>query len=323
MSFWQERKVVVTGGAGVIGSYLAEELVSQQAKVTVLDNLEAGRLENLAAIRDRITFVEGDITDIAFCRDQFHGQDVVMNLAAQAPGVGHSQNNHVSLLGRNVQIGSVVLEAARQVRVPRFLVVSSSCVYPDDAPVPTPELPVCTGEPERVNSGYGWSKRHQELLAHYYAREFGMTIAIGRPFNAYGARDYGRGDKSHVIPAVIERLLQPGPELVVWGSGRQTRSFIHARDVALGMMLITEHYAVCDPVNLGHDHETSMAELARLLVDLSGSRKTIVFDTTKPEGAPRKSADMTKFRKVTNGFEPQTDLRTGLLEMLEMHRKHA
>ncbi|MCK4375779.1 MAG: NAD-dependent epimerase/dehydratase family protein, partial [Candidatus Brocadiae bacterium] len=133
-------------------------------------------------------------------------------------------------------------------------------------------------------------------------------------------RDLASGERSHVIPALIERLLSDAPELVVWGSGEQTRSFVHARDVATGLRLVTERYAVCDPVNVGHDRETSIKELVSLLMNLSGLRKEVVFDTSKPEGCQRKSADMTKFRKVTGGFQPGTELRQGLLEMIEAHR---
>jgi len=320
LGFWQGQRVVISGGAGVIGSYLAEHLVAAGASVRIVDNLENGHLGNLAAIRDRIEFIAGDVTDMSVSQAACAGMDVMMNMAAQAPGVGHSHLNHVPLLGRNVQIGSVILEAARQQGVGRALVVSSSCVYPDEAPVPTPELPVFTGEPERVNSGYGWAKRYQELQAQHYAAQFGMQIAIARPFNAYGGRDIGRGEQSHVIPAIIERILSDEPELMVWGSGTQTRSFIHARDIAQGLALVTEHYAVADAVNVGHDHETTMAELARLLLEVAEVEKPIVFDTSKPEGCKRKSADMTKFRRVTHGFEPVTELRDGLREMVEAHR---
>ena len=323
MEFWKGKRVVVPGGAGFIGSYLTEELAAAGAAVTVVDNFDTGRRENLAAVRGKIQVVEGDATRLDFMAAQCQGADAVLNLAAQAPGVGHSHTHHAELLGQNVLIGTVVLEAARRAGVPRTLVVSSSCVYPDDAPVPTPELPLFTGCPEHVNAGYGWSKRYLELQAEHYARRFGMAIAVARPFNAYGGRDLGHGERSHVIPSLIQRLFAPGPELVVWGSGRQTRSFIHARDVAIGLLLVSEKYAVCDGVNVGHDHEISMADLAGLLMELSGIRKKIVFDTTKPEGAARKSADMTKFRRVTGGFQPQTDIRTGLQEMLDAHRRHA
>lgn len=323
MSFWNRKQVVVPGGAGFIGSHLVEQLVAEGARVTVVDNLETGRLSNLGAVRDDIEFIEADVTDLNFSRERFAGKDVVMNLAARASGVGHSHRHHVEMLGRNVQIGSVVLEAARQAGVVRVLVVSSSCVYPDDAPVPTPELPLFTGEPERVNSGYGWAKRYLELQARHYALDGRLEIAIARPFNAYGARDLALGEHSHVIPALIERLLTDGPELVVWGSGRQTRSFIHARDVAAGLRLLTERYAVCDPVNVGHDHEITIRDLVALLMEIAGIRKRVVYDTSKPEGCLRKSADTTKFRKVTGGFVPETELRDGLAEMIEAHRDRA
>ena len=320
MGYWQHKAVIVAGGAGFIGSHVAEQLVAAGARVTVIDNLESGRLENLESVRREVTFIHGDVTVIEHCRQWFAHQDAVLNLAGRAPGMGYSHLNHEAQLGRNLLIGSSFLEGARQAGVRRALVVSSSCVYPDDAPVPTPELPLFNGEPERANAGYGWAKRYQELQAHYYAEYFGMEIALARPFNAYGSRDLTLGERSHVIPALIERLLSNAPELVVWGSGRQTRSFIHAQDVAAGLLLLTEHYAVCDPVNIGHDQEISIQDLVALLMDLSGTRKPVIFDTCKPEGCRRKAADMTKLSRVTGGFTPRTDLRAGLLEILAVFK---
>jgi len=203
MGYWTGKRVAVPGGAGFIGSYLVDQLVDAGAHVTVVDNLESGRFANLSGVEDRIEFVLGDVTDMQLCREVFEGKHAVLNMAASAPGVGHSHTHHVELLGRNVQIGSTVLEAARQAQVERVLVVSSSCVYPEDAPVPTPELPAFMGEPERANSGYGWAKRYLELQAHHYAQRFGMRIALARPFNAYGARDIARDGRAHVIPALI------------------------------------------------------------------------------------------------------------------------
>jgi len=320
VSFWLGKRVAVPGGAGFIGSYLVEQLVPAGARVTVIDNLESGRLSNLDRVKNDIDFIEADVADISTCRRLFQGQDLVLNLAARAPGVGFSHVHHDNLLARNLQIGTAVLEGARQAGVRRALVVSSSCVYPDEAPVPTPELPVFAGEPERVNSGYGWAKRYLELQAGYYAANYAMEIALARPFNAYGGRDLEVGERAHVIPALIQRLLSDAPEVVVWGSGRQTRSFIHGRDVATGLRLLTEHYAVGDPVNVGHDRETSIKDLVELLMEVSGVRKPVVFDTSKPEGCRRKAADMTKLRQVTGGFEPETDLRDGLGEMVEALR---
>ncbi|MHC4788999.1 MAG: NAD-dependent epimerase/dehydratase family protein, partial [Planctomycetota bacterium] len=303
-----------------IGSYLVEQLVEEGARTVIVDNLETGRLANMAAVQGKVEFHEADVTNLGLCRELLQGADAVMNLAAQAPGVGHSHRHHVELLGRNLQIASAVLEAARQAEVPRVLVVSSSCVYPDDAPVPTPELAAFTAEPERVNSGYGWAKRYAELQGLHYAERFGMEVAIARPFNAYGTRDLASGARSHVIPALIERLLSDSKELLVWGSGEQTRSFIHARDVAAGLRLLSERHALADPVNVGHDKETSIRELVALLMELAEVEKKVVFDRTKPEGCRRKAADMTKFRQVTGGYEPETSLQAGLKEMIEAHR---
>ena len=322
MSFWETKRVVVIGGAGNIGSFVVESLCRRGARVRVLDNLESGSLDFLEQVRDAIEFVEGDTTDLDFCREAIRDADAVLNLAAQAPGVGHSHRNHVSLLGRNTQIGAVVLEACRAEEVGRVLMVSSSCVYPDDAPVPTPELPLFRGEPERVNSGYGWAKRFQELQAAEYAGRFGMSIAIARPFNAYGPRDVAKGERSHVIPALIERILSDEPELTVWGDGSQTRSFIHTRDLAEALLLLTERHAVCEAVNLGSDREVSMARLAELLMEAADTRKPIVFDTTKPTGCRRKAADMSTFRRLFGKDIHSVPLEEGLAEMVEAHRRH-
>jgi len=320
VGFWTGKNVAVPGGAGFIGSYVVDNLAARGASVTVVDNLETGRLENLRSVLPAIRFLEGDVTDLELCCELFEGTDVVMNLAAAAPGVGVSHRQHVELLGRNLLISSSVLEAARRRKVRRCLVVSSSCVYPDDAPVPTPELPTFTGEPERVNSGYGWAKRYIELQAQHYAAQFGLEIALARPFNAYGARDVAAGERSHVIPALIERLLSDEPQMTLWGDGCQTRSFIHGRDVAEALCLLTERYAVCDPVNVGHDRETRLRDLAGMLMELTGIRKEVVYDTSKPTGCLRKSADIVKLRQVTGAFEPRMDFREGLREMIEAHR---
>ena len=157
--FWSERSVLVAGGAGFVGSYLVEELVRDGAQVAVADNLEAGSLDNLSAVVGQIRFLRGDLREPAFCDEATRNRQVVMNLAARAHGIGYAAGHQAELFTGNSLINLNLLEAARKNGVPRFLVVSSSCVYPDDAIAPTPELPVFTGLPELANEGYGWSKR--------------------------------------------------------------------------------------------------------------------------------------------------------------------
>jgi nucleoside-diphosphate-sugar epimerase len=319
-TYWNNKKVLVAGGAGFIGSYLVEMLVDEGAKVTVADNLSRGRLENLSGVTGRISFHNVDLRYLSRCEEDCSGQDVVLNLAAPAFGVEYSMKHHGEMLTDVVSIGFNLLEAARRHNVRRFLVVSSSCVYPDDAVVPTKEEEASRGVPETVNIGYGWGKRMVELQGQYYAREYGMEIAIARPFNGYGPRESLEPEKAHVMPALIQKVLRGDDPVIVWGSGYQTRSFVHGKDLALGLKLITEHYAVADPVNVGHDRETTIRELIEQILRITGKNPQVVFDTTKPEGAKRKSADVTKLKEITGGFAPQITLDEGLEEMISYFR---
>lgn len=311
----------MAGGAGFIGSYLVELLLVDGARVTVADNFSRGNIENLLAVRDDIRLVEVDLREPVESLRACSGQEVVMNLAAPIAGVEFSRTHHGMMLTDTVLLAATVLEAARKSDVGRYLFCSSSCVYPDDAVVPTPEPEAYRDGPESANAGYGWGKRIGELQALYYADEYGIEMAIGRPFNSFGSREYPEDIKrAHVIPAIISRLLDGETPLVIWGSGNQTRSFVHARDTALGLKLIAEKGVGAGPINVGHDEETSMRDLATLLLEVTGKEREIFFDTSKPEGAPRKSADVTKLRELTN-FVPSTPLRQGLDEMVEFFRE--
>lgn len=318
--YWNSKKVLVAGGAGVIGSYLVEMLIDDGATVTVADNLSRGRLENLSTVTDKISFQNVDLRNLQQCEDVCSDQDVVMSLAAPAFGVEYSMKHHGEMLTDVMRIGFNLLDAARRKGAKRFLIVSSSCVYPDDAAIPTKEHEALRATPEAVNAGYGWGKRMVELQGQYYAREYDMKIAIARPFNAYGPREPFEIEKAHVMPALIQKVLKGDNPVVVWGSGNQTRSFVHAKDFALGLKLITEHYPAADPVNLGHDRETTIRQLAERILEITGKKVDLLFDTSKPEGATRKSADVTKLRKVTHGFTPQITLDEGLEEMINYFR---
>jgi nucleoside-diphosphate-sugar epimerase len=244
-----------------------------------------------------------------------------MNLAGRAYGLEYSIQHHGEMLYHNSVLQLHMLEAARLNSVKRFLVVSSSCVYPDDAVIPTPELDVATGKPERVNQGYGWAKRIAELQATYYFQEYGMEIAIVRPFNPYGGRYPWHKDKSHVIPALTKKVLDGDDPVIVWGSGNQRRNFLHVRDVAKIMMLVTERYACAQPVNIGYEDDISIADLVKLICKVVGRNPNVVFDTTKPEGRFRKAADATLLRKVTDNYQPEIDLRRGIEEMIDWYEK--
>jgi nucleoside-diphosphate-sugar epimerase len=196
------RRVLVGGGCGFFGSYLVPALVAAGARVRVADSMENGRREALAEVAGEVEIVEADLRDRTTCDRVMAGQELFVNLAAKASGVGFSRTHHAEMLADNLLCGIVPLQAAQRHGVPHVVTTSSSCVYSDDAPVPTPELDAFVGAPEQVNQGYGWAKRIQELASGYFAQDYGMRITILRPLNLYGANYPWRGiERAHVIPA--------------------------------------------------------------------------------------------------------------------------
>jgi nucleoside-diphosphate-sugar epimerase len=311
----------VGGGAGFFGSYLVPALLEAGATVTVVDNLEHGSTAALEPVAGAIEFIEADLRERTVCDRVVPGHDLLINLAATASGVGFSRTHHAEMLVDNVLVGLVPLQAAQRHRIPHVVVTSSSCVYSDDAPVPTPELDAFAGAPERVNEGYGWAKRIQELASGYFAREHGMRVTILRPLNLYGANYPWRSiERAHVIPALVKRVLDGEDPLVVWGSGEQRRNFLHGSDAAaLTLRLIAGE--VEGPVNIGYEESTRIADLVALICEVTGRRPRIVFDRSKPDGQAAKSADSTRLRALTGGYEPRVSLRQGIEEMVGWYER--
>ncbi len=321
-SFWKGRKVLVTGGCGFLGSYMTEALVEADAHVTVADNLERGILDNIAHLGDSVSFLEEDLVNLDACLRAADGQDTVMNLVGRVHGVGYSSKHHGEMLFFNAVTHLNMLEAARRQGVKRFLVVSSSCVYPDDAQDLTPELHAMTRAPEADNEGYGWAKRIAELQGEYYANEFGMDIAICRPVNTIGGRYPWRGfEGSFVIPSLVKKIMDGDDPVEVWGSGRQRRNFLHARDAAKMMMIVTERYACGRPVNIGHTQDVSIAEIVDLICDLSGKRPRLEFNLSKPEGRLRKHVDISLLKQIAPDYTPETTLEEGIKDVLAWYGK--
>lgn len=311
----------MTGGGGFIGSHVVDMLVDSGAKVTVPVRTK-GKTEFLKDVLDRISIVEADLRDRPRVDALMQGQEVVLNLAAaKGGGIAHSMQHHGSLFRDNMSPFLQVLDSAREAGVERFLVVSSACVYSRDASNHALESEGFLGVPEAANAGYGWSKRMEEYLGQAYAEEFGMRVAIARMYNGYGPRDDFFAEYNHVIPGLIKRIFEGENPLVVWGSGTQTRSFIYATDFARGILDTCEKYAVADPLNIGSDEEITIGDLARLLIELSGKDVKVEFDTTKPDGPVRRSADTSKaFEKI--GFRTEVPLREGLKKSIEWYQAH-
>jgi GDP-L-fucose synthase len=323
MGYWDRKKILVTGGGGFIGSHVVEELLSRSrgARVTIADHAGPVKRRNLAAVWKDVRFVAAELSDPAAARRLCKGQDVVLNLAASVGGVGWNSAHPGSLFRDNMAIGTGVLEAARRADVGRFLVVSSACVYPRDCAIPTPESEGFRGAPEKTNEGYGWAKRMQEYLGRAYAEEFGMEVAIARPYNAYGPRDHFDPERSHVIAALVKRVCDGENPVRVWGDGKTTRSFLYVEDFARGILDVAEKYPKADPVNIGADDEISVADLAALIVKLSGLPSRLKFDPSKPSGQPRRRCDVAKAEREL-GFKARVSLTEGLAKTIAWYREH-
>jgi len=314
--FLEGKSVLVTGGAGFVGSHLVETLVREGAKVTVVDLLERGNLKNIESVRGDIEFIHGDLRNGDLCDKVCQGKEVVMHLAAKVGGVAYNVAHPGTMFYTNVLINTNILEAARKASVDRILMVSSACVYPRHCTIPTPEEEGFLEDPEPTNLGYGWAKRIAEIQARCYVLQYNMKIAIVRPYNTYGPRDDFSPETSHVIPALIQRVLKGENPLRVWGSGDQTRAFVYVTDMVKGLMLTTEIHPKSDPINIGTEEEVTIRDLAHWVVRVSGKSPKIVFDTEKPSGQPRRNADISKAKRIL-GYRPTLSLEEGLKKTME------
>ena len=318
--FYRARRVLVTGGAGFAGSHLVEALVGLGAKVRVPVR-ESTRLGFLEAVLDDVEIVGADLFDADATRRAMEGQDVVLHLAAaKGGGIVHSMAHHGSLFRNNMLASIHVLDAARDEDVNRFLMVSSACVYPRDCTIPTPEEDGVRDAPEPTNAGYGWSKRMIEFMTHAYAEEYDMNVGVVRPFNLYGPRDDFFQATNHVIPGIITRLFGGERPLAVWGSGTQTRSFLFVEDMVRGVLMAGARPDVSGPLNLGSDEEISIADLARLIIDVSGLDVDVKLDPSRPDGQPRRACDSTRAEEQL-GFQARVPLREGLERTIHWYRK--
>lgn len=310
-------KIAITGGAGLIGSYLADELVSSGAHVIVIDDFSKGLRSNLSACASRIEIREGDLEDPSFSAESLADAEVVFHLASRAYGIGYGKGHHVKTMVHNERITNNLVAALAGRRPKHLLIASSSCVYRDDGPDTVEEVPVFGGEPEMANWGYGWAKRFLEQKSSILSREAGIPVTIVRPFNIYGERYRWVGAYSQAIPMLVKRILAGEDPVIAWGSGRQRRTYIHAHDCARIMKRLVEIGHTDGPVNIGLEETVSIRELAELICKVSGRSPVIGFDTSKPEGRFVKSADASRLRSVLGDFPIVTiDLEEGLRRML-------
>ncbi len=317
-NFWRGKNVFVTGGAGFIGSHLVEQLVYLGSKVTVLVNPKSKRHKtNLSAVLDKIRIVPVILEDENAVVKKLKNVDALFHLAAYTGGLLYSKNHQAEMCYKNLRPFVSVLEAARRAGIGRFLVCSSACIYPAEAKNPIPEEEGTKGLPEPTNMGYGLAKRMAEYLGAEYAKNYGMHVAIARPFNAYGPRDNFDPEKSHVIPALIRKILKADKEVIVWGTGNATRAFLYTDDFARGLIAVAEKGPVGQPINIGPGEAISIRDLTYFILKLCGKDNLkVVFDKTKPEGQFQRSVDTSRAEELL-GFHSEVPLAEGIKRTID------
>lgn len=300
---WVGRHTLVTGGAGFIGRYLVESLLSAGATVAVAD---LGDLPE--SLRPHAQHHRGDLRNHDVAASATAGQEVVFHVAGRVMNVAYSSAHHAEMYQWNADLASVVLSACAEQDVAQVVTVSTPCVYPCDAPQPFSEPFGHAGDPEPTNAGYAWAKRMSERLTNWLVGEGRFGAVICRPFGAAGAGDNWADDAAHVIPSLVRRALEGENPLCVWGTGTQTRTFTHPRDIATGLIRLADVVSDGAAVNIGTATETSIGGLARLVAEVCGVTPEIRFDSTRPDGHHRRACDTALLRSLT-GWEPTTSLR--------------
>jgi len=308
MNFWEGKRVLVTGGSGFLGSFVVDKLRKKSPKDVFIPR------------RKDYNLVQWDNV-IRLYKDA--EPDVVLHLAGNVGGIGANRANPGLFFYENLMMGVQMMECGRRHGVSKFVAVGTICSYPKFTPVPFSENDLWNGYPEETNAPYGLAKKMLLVQAQSYRQQYGFNAIFLLPVNMYGPRDNFDPESSHAIPAIIRKcddaVRSGAKEVVLWGTGKATREFLHADDAAEGILLAAERYNGEDPVNIGAGMEISIADLATLIARLTGFTGRVVWDASKPDGQPRRSLDTTRAEKEF-GFRARVPFETGLKETIEWYR---
>ena len=308
-SLWTNKKVVVTGGAGFLGSYLIEKLQQRGCKRIFVPRSEEYDLREKEAIVHMYRITQPDI---------------VIHLAAVLGGIGANQTNPGRFFYDNTIMGIQLIEQARIFGVKKFICMGTICAYPKYTPVPFKEGNLWNGYPEETNAPYGLAKKMLLIQLQAYRQQYSFNGIFLLLVNLYGPRDNFNPESSHVIPALTKKCFDAienqEDKIVVWGDGTPTREFLYVEDAAEAILLASERYNKSEPVNIGAGFEVSIEDLAKLIAKLTGFQGKIIWDKTKPNGQPRRRLDTTKAEEEF-GFKAKTSFEEGLKKTIEWYRQ--
>lgn len=311
MTFWSGKKILLTGGAGFFGTQVRNQL---RKKGVAPEDIVIPRSKDV------------DLRKWDNCVSVVKDCDIVIHLAAKVGGIGFNQKFPGQLFFDNAIMGIQIIEAARQAGVEKCVIVGTICAYPKFTPVPFKEDTLWNGYPEETNAPYGLAKKMLLVQSHAYRQEYGFNSIYLLPVNLYGPGDNFDPTSSHVIPALIKKFTEAKRDnksfVEVWGTGSASREFLYVDDAARGIVLATEHYNKPDPVNLGSGTEITIRELVDLIQRLTEFSGDVHWDTTKPDGQPKRRLDVSRAKKEF-GFEAHMSFSKGLEKTIQWYREHS
>ncbi len=309
-AFWQDKRVMVTGGTGFLGSFVVDKLTARGAAEIVTPRSVDYDLTQLEAIKQLF-------------RDTAHkGRpvDMIIHLAARVGGIGANRENPATFFYDNLMMGAQLMHESHLRRVPKFVAIGTVCAYPKYAPIPFREEDLWNGYPEETNAPYGLAKKMMLVQSQTYRQQYGFNSIYLLPVNLYGPRDNFDLETGHVIPALIRKCLEAkargDDHIMAWGDGSPTREFLYVADAAEGILLAAERYNESQPVNLGSAFEISIKELLQTIAQVTGFTGEIRWDTSKPNGQPRRKLDTSRARELF-GFVAERPFAEGLRETVD------
>ena len=307
-NFWQDKRVCVTGGAGFLGSFVTAKLRERGAAEIFIPTIEKYDLVNVASIRQLL---------------DDNRPDIIIHLAAQVGGIGANREHPADFFYSNLMMGVQLIHEAWLRNIQKFVALGTICAYPKFTPIPFKEENLWDGYPEETNAPYGLAKKMLLVQSQAYRQQYGFNAIFLMPVNLYGPRDNFNPESSHVIPALIKKCVEANEahaeSIEVWGDGSPTREFLYAEDAAEGILLATEKYDSSEPVNLGSGMEISIKDLTELIARLTGFNGQIIWDSSKPNGQPRRRLDVARAEREF-GFKAEVSFEEGLKRTIDWYR---